>query len=160
MHQAAALLTYLPGMKFFHQGQIEDTLKNTCPPRKGPHEVENPEIKQMYMRLLALLKDPAFRAGRAKPRQPRMLAEDDTFRNFLAFWCRDRQIKHLITVNYSPAFKMLRALPFPELGGMMWKMTDRLSEVTYERNGNELIAEGIYLDVPAWTVHVFRLQEA
>jgi hypothetical protein len=163
MHLAAAVITYFtPGMKFFHQGQMEGFLKKIpVHVNRGPVEEENPEIKKMYGQLLELLKDQAFRSGHwqlldSRPCWP----EDETFRNFLAFWWQGPgKARHLVTVNYSPGpSKCFIALPFPELAGIMWKLTDLLAAAVYERTGNQLISEGLYLDMPEWGVHVFRLE--
>ena len=46
-------------------------------------------------------------------------------------------------------------LPFSDLAGLKWELRDQLSEIVYERDGNDLQSRGFYLDVPPWQSHVF-----
>jgi hypothetical protein len=48
-------------------------------------------------------------------------------------------------------------LPFPDLCNAKWEIKDLLSDVTYNRDGNDLESHGLYLDMPAWGYHVFDL---
>jgi hypothetical protein len=49
-------------------------------------------------------------------------------------------------------------LPFSDLNGRIWKLTDLLGEARYEREGAELASRGLYLDVPPWQCHAFELR--
>ncbi len=49
------------------------------------------------------------------------------------------------------------SLPFADLAGKRWVLGDLLSETSYEREGDMLATRGLYLDMPAWGYHVFRL---
>lgn len=164
MHKAAAVVTYLtPGMKFFHQGQLEGYLRKIpVHLNRGPEQTVDRQVSKMYEELLALLQDPAFREGHWAPLECRpSWPGDETAHNYLAFWWTGPGTsRHIVVVNYStsPA-KCFVALPFPELAGSAWNLSDRLSDAAYVRDGNKLIAEGLYLDMPAWGAHVFQLQE-
>jgi hypothetical protein len=48
-------------------------------------------------------------------------------------------------------------LPFADLNGGQWLLQDQISEVIYERDGSDLQARGLYLDIPAWKASVFAL---
>ena len=66
----------------------------------------------------------------------------------------------LVTVNYSPnQSQCYVTLPFPELAGRGVQLKDLLSSATYDRDGNNLLSPGLYLDLPAWNYHVFRLSD-
>lgn len=39
-----------------------------------------------------------------------------------------------------------------------WQLQDLMDDVHFERNGNELAAPGLYLDMPAWAYHVFDMR--
>lgn len=162
MHRAAAIITYLsPGMKFFHQGQLEGYLKK-IPVHlgRGPLETPDTEIHSMYDALLKLLNLPAFREGHWQYLDCRKAWEDDdTSQNILAFWWQGPgKARHLVTVNYFPQpSRCFVAMHFPELAGRNWHFTDSLSEEEYARDGNELISQGLYLDMPGWGVNIFRV---
>ena len=39
----------------------------------------------------------------------------------------------------------------------MVRLKDIIGSACYERDGNDLLSRGLYLDVPAWGYHVFEL---
>ena len=41
--------------------------------------------------------------------------------------------------------------------GRRWRLRDRLGPALYERDGADLAARGLYLDLPAWGYHAFEL---
>ena len=64
-------------------------------------------------------------------------------------------------MNYSANQSQCRLrLPFKDLGGKTWRLQDQLSSASYDRDGNELQAQGLFLDVPGWQAHVFSVQAA
>jgi hypothetical protein len=48
-------------------------------------------------------------------------------------------------------------LPFADLGGRRWRLRDLLGDAQYERDGSDLQAQGLYLDVAPWQSHVFEM---
>ena len=163
MHLAAAVITYFsPGMKLFHQGQLDGyRVRIPVHLNRGPQEETDEEIRGMYEKILALLKDSAFREGHWRYLDCRQSWEDDdSYQNMLAgWWSGPGDSHHLVTVNYSQApSRCFVAMPFPEMAGKTVHLTDLLGETVYERSGNALIAEGLYLDVPDWRVHIFRVE--
>ena len=46
-------------------------------------------------------------------------------------------------------------LPFGELSGSSVRLRDQTSTAVYDRSGDELLARGLYLDLPGWGYHVF-----
>ena len=65
IHEAAAVITFLsPGLRFFHQGQFEGRKKRISPHLvAAPDEPVDPELRQFYDRLLAILRQPVVRDG-------------------------------------------------------------------------------------------------
>ena len=63
-HEAAAIVTFLsPGLRFFHQGQLEGRRKRISPHLgRGPDEPVDQPLAAFYGRLLALLRQPAVQA--------------------------------------------------------------------------------------------------
>jgi hypothetical protein len=51
-------------------------------------------------------------------------------------------------------------LPFADLAGRAVRLRDLMSPAVYERDGNDLLARGLYLDLPPWGRHVFELSSA
>ena len=48
-------------------------------------------------------------------------------------------------------------LPLPDLGDGQWRLQDLLGDAAYEREGDNLLARGLYLDEPSWKAAVFSL---
>ena len=40
----------------------------------------------------------------------------------------------------------------------MWQLHDRIGTAFFVRTGEELAAQGLYLDLPAWGYHIFDMQ--
>lgn len=163
--EAAAVITFLsPGLRFFHQGQLQGCKKRISPHLvRGPDEPVDQGLEQFYSRLLAVLRQPVVRDG-----QWQLLtgipAWDGNWTAdcFVAFaWTGKDGAKRLIAVNYadheSQCYVML---PWTDLEGRGWRLHDQLGTAVYERDGNDLAAHGLYLDVPAWAGHVFEVYEA
>ena len=163
VHEAAAVITFLsPGLRFFHQGQFEGRKK-----RISPHLVRGPE-EPVDAAAEAVLR-PA--AGRAAPAD--VVRDGDwqllecvpawdgnwTWDCFLAFaWQGAGDERLLVTVNYAPNQSQCYVrLPFADLGNGQWRLEDLIGDATYEREGNDLQARGLYLDEPPWRAHVFSL---
>jgi alpha amylase-like protein len=162
VHEAAAIITFLStGMRFFHQGQFEGRNKRISPHLvRAPKEPIDETLHQFYDRLLAVLRRRTVRDG-----QWRLLDcasawdGNGTWDSFLAFaWESPGKDRLLVTVNYAATQSQCYVpLPFPDLAGRTVRLTDLMSTACYERNGDELLLRGLYLDVPAWGYHVFEL---
>ena len=80
--------------------------------------------------------------------------------SFLAFgWEGTDGQRLLVAVNYAPNQSQCYVLlPHDDLKQGMWRLKDRMDEVAYDREGRDLVARGLYLDLPAWHYHVFQLE--
>jgi hypothetical protein len=163
IHRAAAVLTYLtPGLRFFHQGQLEGSRKRISPHLvRGPEEAANPDIQEFYTQLLAVLRRPAVRKG-----QWRLLActpawEDNwTWDCFIAFaWQGAEEERLLVVVNYAPhASQCYLRLPFMESAEGERRLQDLFGTARYDRPAEALRSPGLYLDVPGWSYGAFSIQ--
>ena len=50
-------------------------------------------------------------------------------------------------------------LSFTDLGHRHWQLHDLIGGVTYDREGNDLQARGLYLDERPWNCHAFTMTE-
>lgn len=166
VHEAAAVITYFsPGLRFFHQGQLEGFTKRISPHLvRGPAEPTDQKISLFYERLLHVLsKRPIFRSGQWRLLECAPAWEDNGSNDsFIAYSWMDSEGGHaLVAVNYSlHQSQCYVRLPFSELDGKQWRLRDLLSDAVYEREGKDLRSRGLYLDVPAWHCHVFEFQDA
>ena len=163
-HKAAAVITFLsPGLRFFHQGQFEGRKKRISPHLvRAPREILNTELQKFYEQLLDVMKKPIFRHGNWSLLKSQPAWDgNNTWGNFLAFsWEGVESNRVLVCVNYSSdTGQCYLRLPFPELTNKQWVLDDMMGDVNYNRDGNELLRNGLYLDTPAWKYHVFEMKK-
>jgi hypothetical protein len=162
-HEAAAVLTFLsPGLRFFHQGQFEGRRKRISPHLgRAPDEPVDEPLRQFYDRLLAVLRQPVVRDGRWRLLECVPAWEGNwTWDCFVAFaWEGAEGERLLVAVNYAGNQSQCYVrLPFPDLGGKEWRLEDQLGPAVHDRDGNDLQARGLYLDVPPWGASVSSLK--
>ena len=163
-HQAAAIITFLsPGLRFFYQGQFEGARvrvpTHLC---RGPVEPTNPEIADFYAKLLRLLKETgAFRNGAWSQIQPHPAGPGNwTSECFVAFaWAGADGSRYVIVVNNTANHAQCRLpLPFPDLRGKQIRLTDLMGTEIYDRDGDEAIDPGLFIDHNPWHFNVFELK--
>jgi hypothetical protein len=161
-HQAAAILTYLsPGLRFFHQGQFEGRKKRISPHLvRAPLEASDAALRQFYERLLAVLRQPILRQGAWRLLDCAPAWEGNwTWDCFIAaIWREEEGRRQLIAVNYAGHQSQCYVrLPLPELQGGMVRLEDLMGPARFDRDGSDLVSRGLYLDMPAWSYHVFEM---
>jgi len=164
-HEAAAVITFLsPGLRFFHQGQFDGRKKRISPHLiRGPQEIADIALQDFYAKFLDTIKKPGFRNGKWKLLNCISAWEgNETWDSFLAFsWQGMNGERALIVVNYSPHdSQCFLQLPFSDLADKKVLFSDVLSEAVYERDGQDLLSRGLFLDLPAWGYHVFEVSES
>ncbi len=164
MCEAAAVVTYLsPGLRFFHQGQLQGRKKRISPHLiRAPQEPIVHELEQFYGRLLAVLRHPVVRNGRWQLLECTAAWKGNwTCDCFLAFaWQNPGAERLLVTVNYAPnQSQCYLRLPFTDLGNCQWRLEDLIGRAAYYRQGDDLQTRGLYLDVPPWGASVFSLMK-
>ncbi len=160
MHEAAAVITFLaPGLRFFHQGQFEGRTKRVSPHLcRGPCEPVDRKIERFYDRLLAVLRQPVVRDGQWMLLECTPAWENNwTCDSFVVFSWQGLDGKWLLAaVNYAANQSQCYAhLPMPNLAGGTWRLEDQIGDATYDRDGNELLSRGLYLDMAPWQTAVF-----
>jgi hypothetical protein len=165
MHEAAAVITYLsPGLRFFHQGQFEGRKKRISPHLvRAPLEPVDTTLQQFYDGLLAVLRQPTVRDGQWQLLECRPAWDGNwTWDGLIAFaWQGPENRRVVVAVNYAGnQGQCYVRLPFEDLLGHSVRLQDRMSAAVYDRNGDALLAPGLYLDVPPWGFHVFEVTAA
>jgi hypothetical protein len=163
-HEAAAVITYLsPGMRFFHEGQFEGKRKKISPHLiRGPEETVDIDVKKFYKSLLTVLKQPLFRNGRWQLLECTPAWEGNhSWDSFIAFaWEGEDRELALVVINYAPHDgQCYLQMPVTEKSFGNWQLRDMIHEVIYDRNGNDLMAKGLYLGMKPWQYHVFEVSK-
>jgi hypothetical protein len=174
--RAAAVIAFVaPGLRFFHEGQLEGRKVHVSMHLgRRPDEPPDRELRGFYERLLAVLRrkevhDGAWRLCECRVAWP----GNPTWDRFVVMaWESpggERAALHggesrgegarrlLAAVNYGPTQAQCWAhVPFAGLRGKV-VLQDLLGDARYERDGAELGAKGLYLDLPPWGRHAFTV---
>lgn len=160
VHQAAAVVTYFtPGLRFFHEGQLEGRrVKVSMHLGRRPKEAIDPILEEFYGKLLACLKRLEVRDGRWQLLEIHPAWEGNpTWDRFLAYaWEDGAGQRLLVAINYGPSQGQCHvAWPFVDMKGKKVTLQDLMHEASYEWEGDALLYRGLYVDLPAWGFHVF-----
>jgi hypothetical protein len=162
--RAAAVVTLsLPGLRLVHEGQMEGW-RRKLPVQLGRRAAEatEPGLPELYRRLLIALGDRVFHDGAWRLLEPREAwpgnPSHDGF--VLHQWSFDGVFR-LVAVNLSgTAGQCFAPLALPHLGEGRWHLRDLLGTAEYVRDGADLAARGLHLDMPAHAFHLFAVERA
>jgi glycosidase len=160
MHEAAAVITYLsPGLRFFHQGQLVGRKKRVSPHLiRAPAEPVDDTMRRFYDDLLSVLRCLAQGEWRLLDCVP---AWDGNWTwDCCIAWCWQGSSgqRTVIAVNYAGnQSQCYIRLPWPDLAGRAVRLGDLLGSANYDRDGNNLISPGLYVDLPPWGRHAFAI---
>jgi hypothetical protein len=161
VHEAAAVLTYFcPGLRFFHQGQLQGWQKkisvHLC---RGPEQPTDQGLRAFYSKILEGLRLRAVRDGDWQLLECKPAWEGNwTWDCFIAFaWQGTDGQRAIAVVNYAPnQSQCYIPLPWPDLGGQTYRLKDLMGAESYDRSGDSLLSPGLYLDCPAWGYQMFK----
>jgi Alpha amylase, catalytic domain len=154
----ALTIATLPGIKLFHEGQFEGR-KVRVPVFLGrrPSEPGDQGLLSFYAKLLDAVSRPVFRDGQWSLCERTGWPDNASFQNLVAWvWLKDDD-RYLIVINLSDyASQGLVKVPWPDFRGDSWDLTDTLSGDSYERNGDQLLSPGLYVELGPWNYHFFQ----
>jgi len=157
---AAVTMMTLPGAKLLYEGQCEG--RRVRPPvflRRRPVEPIDADLRAFYHTLLAAVKGSGLREGEWQLCESTGWPDNSSYFN-LGAWCWDQgRERYVVIVNLSEYRSQGRIqMPWNELAGRTWYLTDVLSGDIFERDGGEMQSVGLYVDLPAWGFHFLRFQ--
>ena len=156
----AVTFATVPGAKLFHEGQFEgNRVRLPVFLRRRPEEVPDRELRMFYKTLLQTIRSADFRDGDWKLCERIGLPDNGSVMNLVA-WCWEKAAdRHLIVVNLSDVRSQARIkLPWADLAGRAWHLTDPLQQEVFERAGDELREPGLYVDLEPWGYHVLSAE--
>jgi hypothetical protein len=157
---AAVTMMTLPGAKLLYKGQFEgQRVKLPVFLARSPVEPIDTDLRAFYHTLLVAVEEAGLREGRWQLCERTGWPDNGSYINLVA-WCWDQgEARHLIVVNLSQDQSQARVhLPWKDLVGKMWQLTDMLNGDVFERDGSEIQSVGLYVDLPAWRFHFLRFQ--
>jgi glycosidase len=158
-HEAAALITFLsPGLRFFHDGQFDGRRKRISPHLvRAPLEPPDEALRQFYDRLLSVVRRPELRDGWWRQLACAPAWDGNwSWDGFLACTWQSGSERLVVAVNYAGnQAQCYVRMPFADLAGRIVHLRDLMGPATYDRAGDDLVAQGLYLDLRPWGYHVF-----
>ena len=157
---AAVAVATLPGATLWHDGQFEG--RHVQLPvflGRRPDEPADEDLRQFYRRLVSAAS--ALRQSDWTLLEATGWPDNLTHRDMLA-WAWHRQLPHhVVVINLSSHGSQGRVtLPWPDLRGRQWRLSDLLDGRIYDRGGEELAGAGLYVDLPPWGVHMLAVEPA
>ena len=158
---AAVIAFFAPGLRFFHEGQLEGRrVQTSLHVRRRPAEPPDEKLQSFYARLLGCLERPEVHTGEWSLRVCRPAWEgNESFRDLIVMAWVEAERRLVLAVNYSPhPSQCYVTLDLPGVAGRRFALIDRLGGARYSRDGDALAGDGLYLDMPAWGHHAFELE--
>ena len=158
---AAVTLLTLPGAKLLHEGQFEGR-KVRLPVflSRRPDESPDADLHAFYRQLLTETARDLFRNGRWRLCDRSGWTDNPSHLNIMA-WCWELgDERHLVVVNFSGApSQAVIWMPWEDLRGRAWRLSELLSVECYERGGDEMAESGLFVSLGSWKWHVFQFEK-
>jgi hypothetical protein len=157
----------------WHEGQFEG--RRVRPPvflQRRPAEPPDDELAGWYRQLVATVADQGVRTGDWQLLEATGWPDNQTCDNLIAWsWTPEDgdaataggggTARHVVVVNLSAAPAQARiALPWPDLPGRDWRLSDLLSAEEFDRDGGELTEPGLFVDMGPGQSYLFAVTEA
>jgi hypothetical protein len=159
---AAVIVSSLPGARLFHEGQLEGR-KVRLPVFLGrrPAEPVDKGLQTFYGKLLAAINAPIFRDGLWKLCACSGWSDNQSYQNLLTWsWVKDND-RRLIVVNFSDRTVQGRVqAQWEGVQGAAWRLTDVLSGSSFDRDGDEIAASGLYIELEPWNYSFFTVSKS
>jgi len=165
-HEAAAVIAAtVPGMAFFHEGQLLGR-RHHLPIQLGRRMAEPVDLRAQifYTKLLGVLRHNLFQTGEWVRLTPRQVAPwESGHERFVAHLWGGKGETLAIAVNFSETPDHCH-LPMEELArfgiqvqGRQVTCRDLFSDELYPHEGDNLLAHGLYIKLPGWGFHFLHI---
>jgi hypothetical protein len=158
-HRAVAVtMATLPGARLFHEGQFEG--RKVRPPvflGRRPHEPVDQGLQSFYTTLLEIIDRPVFCEGQWSLCGLTGWPDNASYQNLVAWSWRKDDDRYLIINNLSDSSVQARVrISWEDVRGETWRLSDVFSGTTYDRNGDEMLTSGLYVELGPWSFSFFQ----
>ena len=158
-HRAAAVLTYLaPGLRFFHQGQLEGHRQHISPHLiRGPVESTDSETANFYDWLLGVLRLPTLRDGCWSLLEAQSTTQSGgSHQNIVAYqWSHSSGNCLLVAVNYCGTSSRAYVKTAGDLvGRQVFRFESLWDGARKDRSVEKRVVEGLPLELPPWGIYL------
>lgn len=159
---AAVLISSLPGMHFYYDGQFEGKAVR-LPVQLGREQFEESdiEIQEFYEKLLSIVNDPIIHSGEWQLLTPVMAWDGNaSFRNILAWqWSYKKKIR-IIVINFSEYTCQCKLFINTPLINNMINFEDNLAGTKYHYNNNDISKNGLFVELNSFKSHMFLINSS
>jgi glycosidase len=152
---AAVVMSTLEGARLYHDGQL-DGYRTHIPVflARGPDEPADSDLREFYERLIRAVADSDLRRGDWRLCTSSGWPDNDSYRRLVSWCWSSGDSRNLVVVNLSDAAAQARVhLPWQDLPGRTVQLEDRLSGLQFERAGDQIAGEGLYVALDPWASH-------
>jgi hypothetical protein len=154
---AAVIFSTVKGMHLYYDGQLEGK-KTKLPVQLGRDRIEKPNecISKFYSNLLSITKTDIFKKGKWE-----MLISDPawegnfSYHNLLIWRLTYLDRKRLVVINYSDVVSQCRVKLDLEGYPEKFKLKDILNNKKYYRKTNNVINDGLFIELGPYKSHIF-----
>jgi hypothetical protein len=124
---------------------------------RRPVEPADHDLATFYGRLLKAVNHDVFRNGQWSLCERSGWPDNQSCLNILAWcWVKEEE-RYLIVVNFSDGTSQaLVRVPWDELRGRTWRLSDAQTGDTFDRSGEDMRDNGLYVDLDPWKCHLFQ----
>jgi len=156
---AAVIVSTLPGMHFFHDGQWQGKAVR-LPVQLGrePVEATDEGVTAFYDDLLPIINLPVFQHGQWTLLSPASAwPSNELHGNILAWQWQDATTQAVVIVNMSGDKAQCRLVLPSDIRTQELLINDVLNGTQYRRAVEEITGDGLYIELGAWRSHVFLI---
>ena len=155
---AAVAFATLPGAKLLHQGQFEGRrIKLPVQLGRQPEEPVDENLQAFYKGLVKVIRAAAFKEGEWSLCERSGWPDNPSYVNLVAWGWGKGDERYLVVINLSHTRCQGRIhLPWADLKGRTSLLVDVMNGERYERDGDEILHQGMYVDLEAWKFHFFQ----
>jgi hypothetical protein len=125
-----------------------------------PAEALDTDLADWYRHLLGAIGGNRVREGDWRLLEVTGWPDNGSCGDLLAWsWTAGSGERYLVVINFSGEQAQGRVqLGWPDLAGRGWRLEDLLGGGSFERGGDEMAGEGLYVDLPPWQFHLVAIR--
>jgi hypothetical protein len=125
---------------------------------RGPEQSEDQQLRAFHETLLEAVADSDLRDGDWQLCECTGWADNHSADQLVAWCWRTNRQRHLVVVNLADQNGQARVrLPWSDLAGRTWQLRNQLDGHAFERDGDELHDEGLYVEMRPWEPYLLAL---
>ncbi len=158
LHAIISLFSTVPGMKLYHQGQLEGKkIRIPVQVRRVRKGKPDEYIRTLYQKIFHITRHDAFINGEWNLKDV-LPASDESYANMIAHSWKLRMALKLIVVNLG-WHKAQGIIPLQQEVNVHtdYVFSDELNDQKYIRKGNDLIKNGLHVILKGFHAHIFDM---